>query len=121
MKRPVNVTFLTEAENKCMELLIQAQDIFDKLCDEEPQNSVDSYNFGHFMDSARMTVLVRGARRMDAENLLVKHSNTSTMNRQFDALMRKVMDGPDIKELEVPLYNSTTSSEGTTDGGTQGT
>lgn len=79
MNRPVNIGFLTPKENECMELLLQAQDIFDEICGESPQSSTDSYNFGHYLDAARSSILVRGARRLDPENLLVKHRVGNTL------------------------------------------
>lgn len=87
MLRPVNISFLTKDENACMELLIQAQDLFDKICDESPQNSTDAFNFGRYLDSARNSLLIRGARRMDADNLLTKHSDTATSAQFFDVLL----------------------------------
>lgn len=70
MKRPANIDFLTTEENMCMEYLLMAQDIFDKICSDSPQNPGDSYNFGHYVDAARNAILVRGCRRMDPENLM---------------------------------------------------
>lgn len=79
MNRPANINFLTPQENECMELLLKAQDIFDKICDDSPQSPTDSYNFGHYLDAARSAILVRGARRLDADNLLVKHRPYDTL------------------------------------------
>lgn len=76
MNRPANINFLTDQENQCLELLLQAQEIFDTICMESPQSSADTYNFGHYVEAARTAVLLRGARRMDPENLLKKHSDT---------------------------------------------
>lgn len=73
MKRPANVNFLTSKENECLELLLSAQDLFDEICSEYPQASSDTYNFGHYMDAARNAILMRGARRIDTENLLIRH------------------------------------------------
>ena len=73
MKRPANVNFLSAKENECLELLLSAQDLFDEICSEYPQASSDTYNFGHYMDAARNAILMRGARRIDTENLLVRH------------------------------------------------
>lgn len=78
MNRPANITFLTPDENECMELLLQAQDLFDKMCLESPQSPTDSYNFGHYLDAARSAILLRGARRLDQDNLLTKHRSTFT-------------------------------------------
>lgn len=76
MDRPASIKFLTAEENLCMEYLLLAQDLFDKICTNDPQNVADSYNFGHYVDAARNAVLIRGARRMDSDNLL-KQSNQS--------------------------------------------
>lgn len=73
MKRPANVNFLSAKENECLELLLSAQDLFDEICSEYPQASSDTYNFGHYMDAARNAILMRGARRIDTENLLIRH------------------------------------------------
>lgn len=70
MDRPANIKFLTAKENLCMEYLLQAQDLFDQICGEDPQSSADSYNFGHYVDAARNSILIRGARRGDPDNLL---------------------------------------------------
>ncbi|MCM1230218.1 MAG: hypothetical protein NC489_08795 [Ruminococcus flavefaciens] len=94
MTRPVNIKFLTASENECMELLVQAQDLFDAICKQDPQNSTDAYNFGHYVDAARTAILARGARRMDPENLLVKHSPNESTTKAFDALMKKITDDP---------------------------
>lgn len=74
MNRPANVKFLTDRENQCLELLLQAQEIFDEICMESPQSSADTYNFGHYVEAARTAILLRGARRIDHDNLLKKHS-----------------------------------------------
>jgi len=76
MERPANVKFLTAEENLCLEYLLQAQDLFDRICVNDHQNTADSYNFGHYVDAARNAILVRGCRRMDPDNLL-KQSPTS--------------------------------------------
>lgn len=79
MERPANINFLTPEENQCFELLLQAQDIFDEICKESPQSPGDSYNFGHYLEAARGSLLIRGARRMDADNLIRKTSATPKM------------------------------------------
>lgn len=77
MNRPANIKFLTVEENLCMEYLLLAQDMFDKICANDPQSGADSYNFGHYVDAARNSILIRGSRRMDPENLLMRSSGTS--------------------------------------------
>jgi len=76
MDRPACVKFLTPEENECLESLLRAQDLFDTICQDDPQNPTDSYNFGHYVDAARNAILVRGARRMDPQNLLKRNPNS---------------------------------------------
>lgn len=98
MNRPANVHFLTEQENECLELLLQAQDIFDKICEESPQSPTDSYNFGHYLDAARSAILLRGARRLDEDNLLSKHRMTNTLLDQDKKNHQKV--SPEKKAID---------------------
>lgn len=86
MNRPASINFLTAEENLCMEYLLQAQDLFDKICANDPQNGADSYNFGHYVDAARNAILVRGCRRLDPENLL-KQSPVSHAARITPTMM----------------------------------
>ena len=74
MERPSNVNFLTPEENQCLEYLLLAQDLFDKICEENPQFGADTFNFGHYCDAARNAFIIRGARRADPENLLKKRT-----------------------------------------------
>ncbi|WP_300944097.1 hypothetical protein [uncultured Duncaniella sp.] len=66
------VSFLTAEENACLAALARAQKLFDTICAEQPQVATDSYNFGHYIDAARNSVIMRGARRMDPDTLLPK-------------------------------------------------
>lgn len=68
----MDIKFLTPAENEVLTHLKTAQELFDHLCAGEPQDSSDTYNFGHYVDAAITAVIIRGARRMDPENLLSK-------------------------------------------------
>lgn len=79
MIRPANINFLTPDENQCYELLLQAQDLFDKICEDSPQSSTDAYNFGHYLDAARQSILIRGVRRQDPDNLLTRHRIVDTL------------------------------------------
>lgn len=79
-----NIKFLTEKENECMEYLLQAQAIFDEICLESPQDATDSFNFGHYIDAARQAVILRGARRLDPENLLNKKSKPIPIKDLFN-------------------------------------
>lgn len=91
MKRPANVSFLSKDENACLELLLQAQDLFDKLCTEEPQNSKDAYNFGHYLDAAMTSLVIRGCRRLDPDNLMPKYADTwSTSEVVFDEIIARI-------------------------------
>jgi len=72
----VNVKFLTPEENSCLYHLKEAQRIFNDVCEEDPQSPTDSYNFGHYVDAAVDAVIIRGARRIDPENLLAKKKPT---------------------------------------------
>ena len=64
------VNFLTEKENIIMRYLDEAQKLFDEVSLEDPQNSLDSFNFGHYVDAARGAVILRGARRIDPDALM---------------------------------------------------
>lgn len=79
MQRPANINFLTEDENQCFELLLQAQDLFDKICDETASSPTDAYNFGHYLDAARYAILVHGVRRFDPDNLLTRSRIAQTL------------------------------------------
>lgn len=83
-----NIKFLTEKENECMEHLLQAQSIFDEICVESPQDATDSFNFGHYIDAARQAVILRGARRLDPENLLNKKS-TQILHRDLISFLEE--------------------------------
>ena len=67
-----------------MEHLLQAQAIFDEICLESPQDVIDSFNFGHYIDAARQAVILRGARRLDPENLLNKKSKSIPIKNLFN-------------------------------------
>lgn len=66
------VSFLTDSENACIQLLNEAQKLFNKISDNDPQDPSDTYNFGHYLAAARNAVIIRGARRLDPDNLMPK-------------------------------------------------
>lgn len=83
-----SIKFLTPLENRCIRLINEAQELFDTLCEQDPQSPVDSFNFGHYADAARNAILVRGARRMDPENLLPKKKDRDmTGSGPFTAML----------------------------------
>lgn len=65
----IPLKFLTEKENNVLYHLERAQQLFDQLAVDEPQVSTDSFNFGHYIDAARTSVIIRGARRLDESYL----------------------------------------------------
>lgn len=68
------ISFLTKQENEVMEHLVAAMELFDQLSVNDPQNPLDTFNFGHYIDAAKSAVILRGARRADPENLLPKRN-----------------------------------------------
>lgn len=72
IKNVSNIKFLNVKENECLSHLNAALEIFAELCSQDPQHPSDTYNFGHYVDAARHAVIMRGARRLDPENLLPK-------------------------------------------------
>lgn len=68
----MDVNFLTATENEVLSHLKRAQELFDELCANEPQDPADTYNFGHYVDAAVNAVIIRGARRIDPANLMPK-------------------------------------------------
>ena len=68
----VEIKFFTYKENIIYNKLKECVDMFDEISKEDPQDPADTYNFGHYIDAAISAVILRGARRMDAENLLNK-------------------------------------------------
>lgn len=73
------VSFLTDQENECLACLSKAQKLFDAICVEDMQVSTDSYNFGHYIDAARNSVIMRGARRMDPDTLIPKQTRSPSI------------------------------------------
>lgn len=71
------ISILTDDENRCMQYLIAALNLFNKICQDDPQDPTDSYNFGHYVDAARTSIIVRGARRLDPEHLMPKVQQNS--------------------------------------------
>lgn len=69
----VEIKFLTPKENVIYNKLKECVSMFDEISTEDPQDPADTYNFGHYIDAAISAVLLRGARRMDIENLLNKN------------------------------------------------
>ena len=65
----IPLKFLTEKENNVLYHLERAQQLFDQLAIDDPQVSTDSFNFGHYIDAARTSVIIRGARRLDESYL----------------------------------------------------
>lgn len=78
------VKFLTPVENLILECLCKAADLFEELCDKDPQNPTDGYNFGHYIDAAKNAVIMRGARRMDPDTLLNHHHHMETFKDSFN-------------------------------------
>lgn len=81
------ISFLTDDENEVMYHLVAATAMFEKLCEKDPQNPSDSYNFGHYVDAAKNAVIMRGARRMDPENLIM--TTKSTMDTTHRNLVKR--------------------------------
>lgn len=75
------VSFLTEAENRVMFHLIAATELFEAVCEKDPQDPSDTYNFGHYIDAAKNAVIMRGARRMDPETLIIHKRKSVEFNR----------------------------------------
>ena len=71
------ISILTDDENQCMQYLIAALNLFNKICQDDPQDPTDSYNFGHYVDAAKTSIIVRGARRLDPEHLMPKIQQNS--------------------------------------------
>ena len=78
----VEIKFLTYKENIIYNKLKECVDMFDEISKEDPQDPADTYNFGHYIDAAISAVLLRGARRMDTENLLNKKSKNIKGDKQ---------------------------------------
>lgn len=74
-RSPNKISFLTEKENQVMQHLVQAYNIFSEITEEDQQATNDLFDFGHYLDAAQNALLVRGARRMDPDNLLAKKTN----------------------------------------------
>lgn len=66
------ISFLTPKENEVMQHLVNAYNAFAELTLEDQQATNDLFDFGHYMNAAQSVLLVRGARRMDPDNLLKK-------------------------------------------------
>lgn len=88
---PIN--FLTPSENMIMECLCKAEELFNRVCEEDPQSSTDSYNFGHYIDAAKSAVILRGARRMDPESLLPHHNSSfrdQFTTQEYDSMLSRI-------------------------------
>lgn len=81
---PIN--FLTDPENMVMQHLLQAADLFDEICHQEPQDPADTFNFGHYIDAAKSAVILRGARRIDPNVLLKPKMLSATMVPLYHAV-----------------------------------
>lgn len=68
------IRFLTEQENDVMYHLYEAMRIFTEISEVDQQSTHDLFDFGHYIDAAKNAVLLRGARRMDPDNLIVKRT-----------------------------------------------
>lgn len=77
-----SISFLTKDENQVMYHLIKATELFDQLCEKDPQSPTDDYNFGHYVDAAKNAVILRGARRMDPETLIIERRKKSQFIKQ---------------------------------------
>lgn len=65
-----DIKFLTLAENRIMQHLVAAYQEFYELTMDDQQATMDFVDFGHYLAAAQNTLLTRGARRMDPENLI---------------------------------------------------
>ena len=65
-----DVSFLTNAENRVMQHLVDAYKEFYEITMNDQQSAMDLVNFGHYLHAAQSALLVRGARRLDPDNLL---------------------------------------------------
>lgn len=120
------VSFLTEAENRVMFHLIAAMDLFEMICEKDPQDPSDTYNFGHYLDAAKSAVIMRGARRMDPETLIIhkrkatefKRRGTQQDPKMWDAAVKRMNElfGEDpleaVTEPELDGGESDESPEG---------
>ena len=80
---------LTPLENECLTYLEKAQELFNRIVSEDPQDSGDGYNFGHYVDAARNAVIIRGARRADPDNLI-------RQPKHVDTVIDKILDLPEF-------------------------
>lgn len=74
-----DITFLTNAENRVMQHLVAAYKEFYAITMDDQQSAMDLVNFGHYLHAAQTALMVRGARRLDPDNLL-NHSAYPTNN-----------------------------------------
>lgn len=91
------ILILTDDENRCMQYLIAALNLFNKICQDDPQDPTDSYNFGHYVDAAKSAIIVRGARRLDPEHLMPKIQQ-NTMNAMSLADMQTAAIAQDVEK-----------------------
>lgn len=91
------ISILTDDENRCMQYLIAALNLFNKICQDDPQDPTDSYNFGHYVDAAKSAIIVRGARRLDPEHLMPKIQQ-NTMNAMSLADMQTAAIAQDVEK-----------------------
>ena len=68
------LTILTEKENDVMHHLVSAYNLFNEITMEDQQSANDLFDFGHYLDAAQNTLLVRAARRL--EPALLKHDDS---------------------------------------------
>lgn len=66
------ISFLTDKENEVMQHLVSAYMIFEEIVNADQQCTSDLFDFGHYLDAAQNSILVRGARRLDPDLLLGK-------------------------------------------------
>lgn len=59
------VSILTEEENTIMQHLVSAFNQFERLMVTDQQNQSDLFDFGHYLEAAQKTLLVRAVRRME--------------------------------------------------------
>lgn len=65
-----DIKFLNNAENRVMQHLVAAYKEFHAITMDDQQSAMDLVNFGHYLHAAQQALLVRGARRLDVDNLL---------------------------------------------------
>lgn len=65
-----DIIFLNNAENRVMQHLVAAYKEFYDITMKDQQHTLDMVDFGHYLSAAQHTLLIRGARRMDPDNLL---------------------------------------------------